>query len=42
LGNDEQPISLSFHLSELEKQQILKALDRKDNKEAIDKVIGLF
>jgi hypothetical protein len=42
LRNDEQPISLSFHLSELEKQQILKALDRKDNKEAIDKVIGLF
>jgi len=42
LKNDERPISLSFHLSELEKQQILKALDREDNKKAIDEVKQLF
>ncbi|RLA03245.1 MAG: hypothetical protein DRQ54_11015, partial [Gammaproteobacteria bacterium] len=42
LQNDEEPISLSFHLSELEKQQILKALNRDDNKEAIAVVKNLF
>lgn len=35
LHDDEQKISMSFHLSELEKQQILKALDREDNKKSM-------
>lgn len=42
LQNDEQPISLSFHLSELEKQQILKALDRDDNRKAMLVLKQLF
>lgn len=42
LHNDEQPISLSFHLSELEKQQILKALEREDNKRALMQLKQLF
>lgn len=42
LKDNDQPISLSFHLSELEKQQILKALDRDDNKDAINAVQQLF
>jgi hypothetical protein len=42
LQEDEQPISLSFHLSKLEKQQILKALEREDNKESIETVKQLF
>ena len=42
LQNDEQAISLSFHLSELEKQQILKALDREVNKKAMLALKQLF
>lgn len=42
LQDNEQPISLSFHLSKLEKQQILKALEREENKKAMNTLKQLF
>jgi len=42
LQNDEESISLSFHLSKLEKQQILKALEDEENIKAMNTLKQLF
>jgi hypothetical protein len=39
---DDEPISLNFHLSELEKKQILNAINRPYNQEAINSLKSIF
>jgi hypothetical protein len=41
-SREDEPISLNFHLSGLEKKFILNAFERKDNKEAMERLKAIF
>jgi hypothetical protein len=41
-SREDDPISLNFHLSELEKKFILSALERRDNKKSFDRLEAIF